>query len=200
MISNALFSLLEKLISQPEFHCLWLNTLSFWENCGARKLAACEHPTKVKEEMLKHAAEEFRHAHQLKQQIHRIKAPYPIDYSWANLVGGIQAYHYVDRLEMGISRLLVEQGYSKDKYRSLNYLLMSYAIEKRAEEVYTLYHHSLQRAHSPVRIYSILLEEKEHLAEVIEELNCWPGSSTLCTPACQLESEIHAAWLAVALS
>ena len=50
-------------------HAKWLNTLSFLENCGARKIAACEHPTLVKEEMLKHAAEEFRHAHHLKRQI-----------------------------------------------------------------------------------------------------------------------------------
>ena len=44
------------IIAAPELHAKWLNTLSYLENCGARKIAACEHPTLVKEEMLKHAA------------------------------------------------------------------------------------------------------------------------------------------------
>lgn len=64
--------LLNTIIASDELHAKWLNTLSFLENCGARKIAACEHPTLVKEEMLKHAAEEFRHALHLKRQIGRI--------------------------------------------------------------------------------------------------------------------------------
>lgn len=45
------------IVASTKLHSKWLNTLSYMENCGARKLAACEHPLLVKEEMLKHAAE-----------------------------------------------------------------------------------------------------------------------------------------------
>ena len=65
-------SLLRLVIAHPDLHAKWLNTLSFLENCGARKIAMCEHKTLVKEEMLKHAAEEFRHAHDLKKQLLKI--------------------------------------------------------------------------------------------------------------------------------
>ena len=55
--------LIGSIVKSSSLHGLWINTLSYLENCGARMIAACEHPTLVKEEMLKHAAEEFRHAH-----------------------------------------------------------------------------------------------------------------------------------------
>ena len=64
--------LIGPIVKDPLLHGLWLNTLSYLENCGARMIAACEHPTLVKEEMLKHAAEEFRHAFYLKKQLARI--------------------------------------------------------------------------------------------------------------------------------
>ena len=75
---NKFETFLRKTIANEVMHAKWINTLSYLENCGARKIAACENPTLVKEEVLKHAAEEFRHAHYLKRQIARITAePYP---------------------------------------------------------------------------------------------------------------------------
>lgn len=188
---------LEKICADPILHSRWLNTLSFWENCGARKLAAFQHPTKVKEEMLKHAAEEFRHAHYFKQQIHRLDAPFPNGYELPSLIGGIRAYHYLDRLDIAISRLLYENGYAQHERNALNYLLVTYAIEKRAEKVYAQYHALLKRTHSPVRIYSILLEEIEHLAEITEELLLWPDADVLCKHACQIETEIFDTWFEI---
>ena len=183
------------MISDPIKHSLWLNTLSYWENCGARKLAACEHPTKVKEEMLKHAAEEFRHAYYLKQQIGRLKAPYPSDYGYAFLIGGIQGFHYLNRLEISICRYLRKETlFDRSDQRSLAYLLVTYAIEQRAEKVYTLYDILLKEFRSPIRIYSILLEEKEHLAEITEELHPWRQASAHCQAVCQLENNIFSKW------
>lgn len=183
-------SVLEAVIGNPLLHSRWLNTLSYWENCGARKLSACQHPTKVKEEMLKHAAEEFRHAHYLKQQQKRLGAADLPDYSLSSLLGGIKTYHYLDRLDTAICRILLEKGYEQHDRGALSYLLVTYAVERRAEEVYALYHDALRLARSPVRIQSILLEEKEHLAEITEELSHWPEAPLLCSKACQLESNL----------
>src|SRR5688572_26421920 len=91
--------LLTTIVNSNELHAKWLNTLSFLENCGARKIAACQHPTLVKEEMLKHAAEEFRHAHHLKRQIERISSK-PMDtYSLAFMLGGAATLHYLTALD-----------------------------------------------------------------------------------------------------
>ena len=96
----------------------------------------------------------------LKQQIHRLKVPYLHDYRLSFLIGGMHAYHYMDRLDIAICRLLREKGYEKNDRSSLSYLLVTYAIEKRAEDVYSSYDHVLKQAQSPVRITSILLEER----------------------------------------
>src|ERR1700758_2678612 len=87
--------LLTIIVASDELHVKWLNTLSFLENCGARKIAVCEHPTLVKEEMLKHAAEEFRHAHHLKRQIDKINSFSLCDYSPHHILGGYQTLHYL---------------------------------------------------------------------------------------------------------
>ena len=184
------------ILTNPSLHSRWLNTLSYWENCGARKLAAYQHPTKVEEEMLKHAAEEFRHAHILKQQIRRLQAPFPHDYSVASLIGGVKAYQLLHRLEVGVSRILVDDKTEEQARGSLSYLLVTYAIEKRAEEVYSHYHEMLKSHHSPVRITSILLEEKEHLAEITEELFNVPNAISLCEKVCKLESALFENWFA----
>lgn len=74
-------SLLNKIVQNNGLYAKWLNTLSYLENCGARKIAICEHATLVKEEMLKHASEEFRHSHYLKKQIKRISSSHFPNYS-----------------------------------------------------------------------------------------------------------------------
>ena len=181
-------SVLEAVMANPLLHSHWLNTLSYWENCGARKLSACQHPTKVKEEMLKHAAEEFRHAHYLKQQQKRLGAADLPDYRLSSLLGGIRTYQYLDRLDIAICRILLEKGYEQRDRGALGYLLITYAIERRAEEVYSLYHDALKHTRSPVRVQSILLEEKEHLAEITEELSDWPEAAPLCEKACKSEA------------
>ena len=197
IINNELQINFERICADPIQHSRWLNTLSFWENCGARKLAACQHPTKVKEEMLKHAAEEFRHAHYFKRQIHRLQAPYLTGYDLPSLIGGIRAYHYLDYLDIAISRLLYVEGYAGQERYALSYLLVTYAIEKRAEEVYTQYHDRLKQTRSPIRVYPILVEEKEHLAEIIEELSQWPNAASLSSQACCLETKIFSRWLEI---
>src|ERR1700733_4610834 len=96
--------LLTTIVASNELHAKWLNTLSFLENCGARKIAACEHLTLVREEMLKHASEEFRHAHYLKRQIQRVTSEPCDDYSLKYLLGGTASLHYLASLDLQTSR------------------------------------------------------------------------------------------------
>lgn len=158
--------LLTSIIKDPLLHAKWLNTLSYLENCGARKLAACEHPTKVKEEMLKHAAEEFRHAHFLKMQIPKVYDQPLKDYSPKNLLGGFSVLHYLNRLDCEISRLCKNHP----KFKEYCYLLVTYAIEIRAKEIYSIYECQLRELNSKVFVKSILLEEEEHLNEILSEM------------------------------
>lgn len=174
--------LLYKIVSSPSLHAKWLNTLSYLENCGARKIAACEHPTLVKEEMLKHAAEEFRHAHHLKRQI--VKVSSPLD-TYSDILGGMAARHYITALNVKISR----------ENKNAAYFLVTYAIELRALELYTAYGAVLKECQSKVTVRSILLEEMHHLEEMRQEVDQLP--SGLIEKALAIEEELYKKWWCV---
>ena len=147
----------DHIIADNQLHARFLNTLSYLENCGARKIAAFEHPLLVKKEILKHAAEEFRHAHHFKKQITRLDLPAPDDYQ--NLLGSYFTIHYLDHLEACICRILKEP-------KKEAYFYVTYAIEKRAEALYPIYEQFLRKHKSRVTVRSIILEEEGHLSEI----------------------------------
>lgn len=192
--------LLTTIVEVPGLHAKWLNTLSYLENCGARKIAACEHPTLVKEEMLKHAAEEFRHAHHLKRQIERISTDPFSNYSKPFVLGGAKTAHYLEALDLRTSRYLKSKGLGM-AIKETAYLLVTYAIELRAEELYSIYDKLLRQVRSKVVVSSILLEEKGHLQEMIDGIALMPSGWLLAEKICAFEADLCKKWLhAVALA
>lgn len=192
MISFAISiqQLLEKIIPSPDLHARWLNTLSFLENSGARGIAACEHPTLVKEEMLKHAAEEFRHAHHLKRQISKISEK---DFStYSTILGGTATRHYLPALNAKVCRYLHSNGFY---CKEAAYLLVTYAIERRAQELYPIYEGLLRQTGSRVSVKSILLEESEHLQDVCEAIRQLPSGFLHAQHVSSIESELCRHWL-----
>jgi bacterioferritin (cytochrome b1) len=187
--------LIAEILISEEKHAIWLNTLSFLENCGARKIAACEHPTLVREEMLKHAAEEFRHAHHLKKQIAKIANSKLDDYSLPNLLGGTASLHYLFRLDLKVCRLLKISNFDNLLMKRAAYLLTTYAIERRASELYQIYQNELKKINSAVTIKCLLIEEEEHLKEMEEGIKSLPYGKKLAEQACMHESLLCKNWL-----
>lgn len=185
---------LEKIISSPLLHAKWLNTLSFLENCGARQIAACEHPTLVKEEMLKHAAEEFRHAHHLKKQIRKLQSTSFEDYSLSSILGGFSTLHYLSRLNVLTSRYLKKFFYAQDLKKAA-YFLVTYAIELRAEKIYPEYDRLLKKHPAKISVKSILLEEKEHLEEMVRALTSLPSGERHAKEVCRIEENLYNSWI-----
>ncbi len=189
-----LTQMITAIVNSDQLHARWLNTLSYLENCGARKIAACEHPILVKEEMLKHAAEEFRHAHFLKRQIEKV-SPSPLpSYSKKELLGGIASLNYLNALDIKTCRYLSEV-LPINKIRETAYLLVTYAIELRANELYAIYDEQLRKLHSKVGVRSIIAEEKEHLNEMIEGLHLLPFGMTYAQKVCTIEKELCTNWI-----
>lgn len=186
---------LTKIVGSHPHHAKWLNTLSYLENCGARKIAACEHPTLVKEEMLKHAAEEFRHAHYLKRQIPKISSDPMDNYSQNYLLGGVHTMHYLTSLDLQASRYLKAAGLSKNAIKEAAYLLVTYAIELRAGELYHIYDEILRKTGSKIAVKSILLEEKEHLKEMENGLQQLPSGLAHAEHICALEGALCRQWI-----
>lgn len=188
-------TLFNLIVSSDNRHAKWLNTLSFLENCGARKIAACEHPTMVKEEILKHAAEEFRHAHYLKKQISKVTIKPLETYHLSTILGGVTTLHYLKILDLKTVRYLKNLNFSTRSIKEIAYLLVTYAIELRAEELYPLYDQVLKNKGSKIRVKSILLEEKEHLNEMRENLQKLPDGFLHAQQILKIESQLCAAWV-----
>lgn len=190
-------ALLERVTDDPVIHTRWLNTLSYLENCGSRKIARCEHPQKVSALMLKHASEEARHAFFLKKLQLRLGEQWP-DYTGDSIIGGWHTRRYLDRLDLAISRWLkVSLGLSGWALREMAYLLVTYAIEVRADQLYPAYEAVLRAKDLPLSVRAIILEEEGHLAEMEQEIRekC-PQPTQLMEMVRAEEAVLHEEWLA----
>ena len=163
--------LLSQIIIDDTSHARFLNTLSFMENSGARKISASEHPETVSLMILKHAAEEHRHAYYLKKQLDKITPGQCTTYARESLIAPIESCSYLNRLDVLTSRYLKkEMGLAGPELRFAAYLFVTYAIELRADELYPLYQQELSKIQHKVTVKSIILEEAGHLEEMILQL------------------------------
>lgn len=190
-------NLLQEIVADSSLHARWLNTLSMMENTGARKIKNCEHPIFVNEIILKHAAEEARHAYYLKRQIAKIEANACPTYERRFLVAPLTSLFYLQKLDVRISRFLKDSfGFPADKLKYASYLLVTYAIEVRADELYPIYQDALTGAGSSVSVKTIIAEEKNHLKEMEDQLREFsPDWEALCHFAVTAESELYSEWL-----
>lgn len=191
-------TLLPLIIADDQLHAKWLNTLSLMENTGARKISACEDPLTVTYIILKHAAEEHRHAFYLKKQIEKAApaAEYPT-YEPAYLLAPLQSRYYLNQLDIGVCRYLKKVlGLAGNDLRFAAYLLVTYAIEVRADELYPVYQKALEKTGNKINVKSIILEEEGHLEEMLTQLrNFSPDWEIHAKRACELEASLFNNWL-----
>jgi hypothetical protein len=187
----------QNIIKDDNLHARFLNTLSLMENTGARKISASEHKTKVSYLILKHACEEARHAFYLKKQISKIAklGDFPT-YENAYLVAPFASYTYLHSLDIQVCRYLKQTlNLSGEALKYAAYLLVTYAIEVRADELYPIYQNALDEAKSKVNVKSIIVEEEGHLAEMIEQLKSFsPNWEIHANKACEIEKGLFEVW------
>lgn len=189
--------IVDKITGDNHLHARWLNTLSMMENTGARKIARCEHPVKTDIVILKHAAEESRHAYYLKKQIGKIAENECMDYSFSALLAPLASYHYLHKLDVEVSRYLKDELHkTDDELKFGSYLLVTYAIEVRAEMLYPIYQKRLDDIGSKVNVKSIILEEDAHLEEMIRMLKRFhPEWERISAKMCSFENYLFDNWL-----
>jgi bacterioferritin (cytochrome b1) len=190
-------TILEQIVQNNALHAKWLNTLSLMENTGARKISASEHPTKVTLLILKHAAEEARHAYYLKKQISKLDVAGFEDYDFKSLIAPIRSYHYLKTLDVETSRYLKNvMGLSGSELSYAAYLMVTYAIEVRADDIYPKYQAALDKVNSKVNVKSIILEEEGHLEEMIAQLKQFDKNWEIhATAICKIEHSLFEDWL-----
>jgi hypothetical protein len=76
------------------------------------------------------------------------------------------------------------------------YLLVTYAIEVRADELYPAYQEALDEVSSKVNMKSIIVEEEGHLAEMIVQLKEFsPEWEKHAQVACDIEKNLFEQWI-----
>lgn len=189
--------LLKKIVQEGSTHAKWLNTLSFMENAGARKISKCEHPTLVSQIQLKHAAEEHRHAYYLKKQIGKINPELCKTYESTELLAPIATSQYLHSLDIKACRYLQKAfNLNEIDIKYAAYLFVTYAIEVRADELYPVYQQVLTEASSKIMVKSIILEEEGHLEEMIHQLNEFsPDWKHHADHIMTIEKGLHEEWI-----
>ncbi|MGZ3872227.1 MAG: hypothetical protein ACXVJD_04885 [Mucilaginibacter sp.] len=167
------------------------------ENTGARKISASEDPLTVTYIILKHAAEEHRHAFYLKKQIEKTDADACPTYAPEFLLAPAYSKYYLNQLDIHVCRYLKQTlGLNAKELRFAAYLLVTYAIEVRADELYPIYQEALEDAASRVNVKSIILEEEGHLEEMISQLKQFsPQWEMHARVAVDMETRLFNDWL-----
>jgi hypothetical protein len=190
--------LLSQIISNDISHARFLNTLSFMENSGARKISASEDSETVSLMILKHAAEEHRHAYYLKKQLDKIGLGICSTYAREALIAPSESCSYLNMLDVLTSRYLKrEMGLIGTDLRFAAYLFVTYAIELRADELYPLYQIELSHVQHKVTVKSIILEEAGHLEEMILQLTHFSVNwETHAAVIIDIEHRLFTKWIA----
>jgi hypothetical protein len=188
--------ILPQIIANNQLHARWLNTLSLMENTGARKISASEDPATVTYIILKHAAEEHRHAFYLKKQIEKTGKELPT-YAAQYLIAPAFSKYYLNQLDIDVCRYLKKELHlTGAELRFAAYLLVTYAIEVRADELYPVYQDALDAAGSKVNVKSIILEEEGHLEEMINQLQKFsPEWEMHAQKAVDMETRLFHDWV-----
>ena len=76
------------------------------------------------------------------------------------------------------------------------YLLVTYAIEVRADALYPVYQDALEQVNSKINVKSIILEEEGHLEEMINQLQHFsPQWQKHADAAVLMETDLFNNWL-----
>lgn len=173
---------LEQICADQDLHIRFLNTLSLMEHIGSRKIMLAQ-PRVPDGAMLKHLAEETRHAWFFKRAAEKL-AGRALDYDDDALLAGAAARFYMDRLDAGISSAMTPgEG-------PLPYLYMSLIIERRAIWAYRIYQSVLAARNCGISLTGVLAEEDLHHDKMLAGIGALDPKSEERMPAfCAMEQD-----------
>jgi hypothetical protein len=160
--------LVARVVAEPQLHARWLNTFSFLEYVGFRKIVKSQRAEALSGEVLAHALEEGRHALSLKKLAMKIGGKAFDSYKPDALLCGEAAENYFQTLDHACDEALSDQ--SEEVRAALVYLYVTWLVEIRALDVYTHYRKALAAMPGVQALDGLLAEEEQHLSRVASEL------------------------------
>lgn len=158
-----------RIVSDNDLHARWLNTLSYLEYIGFRKIIKSQDAGNMTQQTLQHANEEGRHALLLKNICLKIGGSRYDSYHPSKLLKGFEAELYFQSIDSGAEALLssIASGKALSK---LTYLAVTWLVEVRALNVYGAYTEALRARSLSSPLASLLKEEERHLEDVEKEI------------------------------
>ena len=157
-----LLNILEKVSSDDSLHARFLNTLSYLEYIGSRKMLKSLPSSIFDKVLLDHVNEETRHSLILKSFAEKL-AKKSMGFEEEELLIGESAKDYFQEVD----HFSLKFGFNNPV---LNYLYTTYAIEQRALVFYSLYNDILKKKGFPFSLSMILDDELKHLDAVFNQI------------------------------
>lgn len=155
---------LKNIVDNHDKHARWLNSLSYLEYRGFRKIARSQKTDEITSEILAHALEEIRHAIFFKRLATKIGGCRFENYSESTLLCETELKFYFFELDRRVSDYL--QLHECSKLSNACYVLVTLLIERRALSVYRPYDELLRERGFTFSLASVLKEEHSHLEEM----------------------------------
>jgi hypothetical protein len=152
----------------PRLHARWLNTFSFLEYIGFRKIVKSQRAEMLNSTVLGHALEEGRHALRLKKLAIHIGGPDFEHYAPKLMICGEKAEDYFQSLDHECEAQFMDRS-EKDRAK-LTYHYVTWLIERRALDVYAVYQKAVKGTVVAEKLKGLLAEEVGHLEQVESDL------------------------------
>ncbi len=183
---------LDATIADARQHARFLNLLSMLEHTGSRKIMLSQMKGVLTQDILKHLAEETRHAFFFKRAAEKLSGA-PIEgYADDDTMCAASGQLYFGKLDAGLTANLPDNA-----HRETGYLWVSLIVELRALWVYRIYQEALAAAKHSLSLKSIIAEEDRHLTDMVDRLDQVGFSAgSALSDACTLEKKLFEKLLA----
>jgi hypothetical protein len=161
---DRLEDLIGAIVADPALHARWLNTFSYLEYVGFRKIVKSQRAEGLTAAILGHACEEGRHALGLKKLAIKLGGARFDSYAPEALLCGEEAEAYFQDLDKACDEAFA--GRSEAERGKLTYCYVTWLVERRALGVYQIYRRALGESEIARKLGGLLAEETKHLADV----------------------------------
>jgi hypothetical protein len=161
---DRLESLRGAVVADPALHVRWLNTFSYLEYVGFRKIVKSQRAEVLTAAILGHACEEGRHALGLKKPAVKLGGAEFDSYVPEVLLCGEEAEAYFQDLDKACDEAFA--GRSEAARGKLTYCYVTWLVERRALHVYQVYKRALGESEISRKLGGLPAEETKRLADV----------------------------------
>ncbi|ACK50065.1 conserved hypothetical protein [Methylocella silvestris BL2] len=168
LATNRLEASIAAVVADANLHARWLNTFSYLEYVGFRKIVKSQRAEALTAEILTHALEEGRHALGLKKLALKVGGDAFAAYAPETMLCGEEAEDYFQSLDKGCDEVFA--ALPDAERAKLVYCYVTWLIERRALDVYGVYKTALGASPIAGRIAGLLMEEEKHLSDINAEI------------------------------